>query len=490
MFYKNSIIKIVIISLLGINLTSCKKDFLEVVPKGVAIATKTSDYERLLNDPALNRVSLSSQIVMSDELAGYAPMYAVGSGIGTVTDQKAFEYEDDIYLATENATELTLLERQLYTYNKVINEVMESKEGNDAQKKALRAEALAGRAWVHFMLVNYYGKPYHAATAGTDLGIPLVTVADVTQTTFTRSSVQAAYDLIIADLAEAISDLPVQIISRYRMSRAAAEAILGKTYVYMHQFDKALPLLTSALTNLSGSGITIGLYDFNDVFGEGGAFYPINPFTGPNRFNLDTDKEVVYLKSFVNLYSYIMSGIPISPQTAALYANTDLRLNFFNSSPFPPTGVLYPSGMMRCYGRYNNMGVNVSDIHLLKAECESRTNNLAGAVTDLVAFRKTRMNKDVADEANIPADIASDKIALTKYILEERIREFATAGERWWDMRRLSVDEDYKSTVGMAHHVYDAAGNIVQSFPLKPERLKFRFPQYIMTANPDLDQNP
>lgn len=490
MFYYKNIIKIVAFVVLTIGFSSCKKDFLEVVPKGVAIATRTSDYERLLNDPNLTLLGKASQIVMSDELAAFMPLYTVGSGVVSISDQKAFEYQDDIYLSTENQSELTQLEKQLYTYNKVINEVMASKEGNDTQKKSLRAEALAGRAWVHFMLVNYYGKPYNATTASSDLGIPLVTVADVTQTTFTRSSVQAAYDLIIADLTEAIPNLPAQIISRNRMSKSAGEAILGKVYVNMQLFDKALPLFTSAIAKLSGASIAVGLYDFNGVFSTGGAFYPINPYTGPNRFNLATDKEVLYLKSFINIYSYFLSGIPVTPQTAALFSQADLRLNFFTTSPFPPTGTTYPNKMMRCYGRYSNMGINVPDIYMLKAECESRAGDLTNAVNDLVTFRKTRMQISVANAADVPANVASDKVALTKYILEERIREFATSGERWWDMRRLSVDDTYKSTVGMVHHLYDATGNIVKSYPLKPERLTFRFPQYIINANPGLQQNP
>jgi hypothetical protein len=258
----------------------------------------------------------------------------------------------------------------------------------------------------------------------------------------------------------------------------------------MQQFDKALPLLTSSVSNLSNASISVGLYDFNGVFSTGGAFYPSSPITGPNRFNLATDKEVLYLKTFLNVYSYIYSGIPVSKQTAELYTAADLRLNFFTASPFPPTGATYPNKMMRCYGRYNNMGINVPDIYLLKAECESRAGDLGNAINDLVTFRKTRMQNNVPNAADVPANIASDKVALTKYILEERIREYATSGERWWDMRRLSVDDTYKSTVGMVHHLYDAAGNVVKSYPLKPERLTFRFPQYIMNANPDMPQNP
>ncbi|MGJ1268818.1 RagB/SusD family nutrient uptake outer membrane protein [Sphingobacterium spiritivorum] len=469
---------------------SCRKDFLEVVPKGVAIATKTSDYELLLNDPNLILLLYSSHIVMSDELSGFAPSYIPQVGIGRVSDQKAFEYQDDIYLPSEDDSELSQLEVQLYTYNKVINEVMASKGGSDTQKKALRAEALAGRAWVHFMLVNYYGKPYNVATAASDPGIPLVLAADVTQTRFERLSVQAAYDQIIADLTEAIPDLSARIISRRRISQSAGEAILGKVYMNMQRFDKALPLFTSAISKLSTADIPVRLYDFNKAFSPGGAFVPVNPFTGPNRFDLDIDEEVVYLKLYVNLYSYILSGIPISPRTATLFTPADLRLNFYTKSLFPPTGQIFPLNMMRGYGRYNNMGINVPDIILLKAECESRTGDLLNAVNDLVGFRKTRMKDTAPNAANIPTDIASDKVALTKYILEERIREYATTGERWWDMRRLSVDETYKSTVNMVHHVYDAKGNIVQSFPLKPERLTFRYPQYILNANTNFQQNP
>ncbi|SUI98231.1 SusD family [Sphingobacterium spiritivorum] len=490
MLYIKNIIKIACLAVLIAGFVSCRKDFLEVVPKGVAIATKTSDYELLLNDPNLIALMYSSHVVMSDELSGFAPLYSPGVGIGSVSDQKAFEYQDDIYLPSENNSELSQLEIQLYTYNKVINEVMASKGGSDTQKKALRAEALAGRAWVHFMLVNYYGKPYNASTAVSDPGIPLVTVADVTQTRFERLSVQAAYDLIIADLTEAIPDLSARIISRRRISQSAGEAILGKVYMNMQRFDKALPLFTSAISKLSNSDIPVRLYDFNTAFGPGGAFVPINPFIGPNRFNLDIDEEVVYLKLYMNMYSYVLSGIPISPRTAALFGPADLRLNFYTKSLFPPTGQTFPLNMMRGYGRYNNMGINVSDMILLKAECESRTGQLENAVNDLVALRKTRMKSNVAGAENIPASVASDKVALTTYILEERIREFATGGERWWDMRRLSVDETYKSTVSMAHYVYDAAGNMVKSYPLKPERLTFRYPQYIMNANPGLEQNP
>ncbi len=489
MFYSlnNKKIATIFIALMA-GMLSCKKDFLEVVPKGVIVATKTSDYELMLNDKALNAAT-GSNIFMSDELAGYVPTYAFGVGFFKEVDQKAFEYQDDIYLTGDKETELKLLEHQLYTYNKVINEVMESEEGSDVLKKSLRAEALAGRAWVHLMMVNYYGKPYLASTATTDLGIPLMKVADVTQTVFTRATVQEAYDLIIADLTEAIPNLSTRIVSRHRMSRAAAEAILAKVYVYMHQFEKALPLLNASIEHFSGSGVPVDMYDYNVAFAPQGEFMPIDAAIGsPRRVRAAVDKEVVYLKEVpLNFYSFIFGGIVLNPQTGKLYNPADLRLKFLTKMTLQPLSFL-PADMYRSYGKYNNMGVNVPDIYLLKAECQSRTGDLVGAVEGLKAFRRKRMSNATA--ADIPANIASDQIALTKFILEERIREFCVTGDRWWDMRRLSVDEIYKSTVGMVHHVYDTGGNIVKSYPLKPARLTLRFPQFIMDSTPGWPQNP
>ena len=73
--------------------------------------------------------------------------------------------------------------------------------------KGSTPEAMAGRAWTYFLLINYYGKPYSAATAATDPGFPIIQVADVTTTTFTRASVQEVYDFIIKDLTTAIPNL-------------------------------------------------------------------------------------------------------------------------------------------------------------------------------------------------------------------------------------------------------------------------------------------
>lgn len=462
----------------------CKKDFLEINPKGVLIAEKTSDYDQLLNSNI--SVILQPQLVSGDELVGIAPYVA---GEMTPEFQKSFKWEDDVYLPDASQTEWTMLMRLMYQYNKVINEVMDSKGGSDAQKQSIRAEALACRAWCNFMMVNFYGKPYNEATAATDLAIPKLLAADVTQTKFTRATVKEIYELIISDLSNALPNLPTGLTNRIRMSRPAAEGLLGKVYVFMGQFDKALIQLNAAINDLPGASIPVGLYDYQKEFAPGGAFTPVSPVTGPSRGNLNIDQEVLYLRQTYNYFGFVFSSIVLSSRAVNLYLPGDYRRGFLTPNPFGDFTNVYPDGMLRAWGNgaFTNIGITIPDICLLRAECKSRGNDLPGAVADMEAFREKRMPES---EVAIPFTVATDKVALTKFILNERIREFPVQGYRWFDMRRLSVDPVYKSTVGTTHTIYDMNGTVTDTYSLRPERLTLRIPLYISNSNPDMTQNP
>ncbi len=104
----------------------------------------------------------------------------------------------------------------------------------------------------------------------------------------------------------------------------------------------------------------------------------------------------------------------------------------------------------------------------MRAECRARTNSLYGANSaeeDLLFLRQRRM------------PLASD----------ERLREYAFSGLRWFDMRRLSVDPLF-SSVTYVHTLYFADGTS-QDYPLRPERLTFKIPGRILRDNPDMTDN-
>jgi hypothetical protein len=447
---------------------SCKKSFLEIKPKGRVIATKTSDYDLLLNNLDLMNINADGHILMGDEVTVTEPQWSSA----LFREKELFKWNPDIYRADEDAKESAVPVKGLYIYNKIINEVMESTEGSELTKKSLQAEALAGRAWTNFLLVNFYGKPYSAATASTDPGFALLTKADINQEDHRRATVQQVYDLIVSDLTTAIPNfINVGVPHRMRMSKAAAQGLLAKVYVFMGKFSDALPLLNESISNLTQSLAPTLLLNYNTAF-------PGFP-TAPN------DQENVYGKIIFNNYTGTGNRLLwITPETRALYGATDVRLTKWIAA-----GTAYPNGLTlyRRSGSFSAyIGLRVPELYLLRAEVKARANDLPGAVADLLTLRQNRMP---AADAPVPPAVAADKLLLLQFIMEERIREFAVQGYRWFDMRRLSVDPLF-TTPSYKHRVYDATGAIKETFTLAPERFVFRIPPKILAENPNMQDNP
>lgn len=461
-------------------LFACKKSFLEVSPKGKLIAQKVVDYDQLLNNLSVLNIDANGEGPMGDEVAAVDPYFS-----GTdLRIQRLFRWEDIVYEPGQYADEMIVPMRNIYLYNKIINEVSGAIDGSEEQKKSIEAEARAGRAWTYFLLINYYGKPFQSATAANDPGFPIVTEADVTHNSFTRASVKEVYDFIIKDLTAAIPNLPTGIRHRLRMSKGAAEGLLGKVYLFMGESGKALPLLTAALTGLNSLGLPVRLYDYNTNFSSGGAFFPMM-FFGPNYPLPQANEEVLYLKQASLPWTLFDNMLVLTKEAADLFDPADMRLKFYSATAF--SGPAYPNGLMRkTMPAGVQYGVSLPDLYLLRAECKARLDDLAGAKSDLEILRKNRMP---STNAIVPDGIAAQKISLLKFIIDERIREFALLGYRWFDMRRLSVDPLFGAQ-SYTHKLYTAAGAVKDTYQMKPERLVMRFPQKVMDENPGMQNNP
>ncbi|HWV66221.1 RagB/SusD family nutrient uptake outer membrane protein [Chitinophaga sp.] len=478
---KKSINIVFLLLALASGIAGCQKSFLEVTPAGKIIAEKTNDYNLLLNSLTLGNQFMTHSQAMGDEMAAIEPYY---SGI-TLQQQRSFQWEDNIYEPNEDAPEITYPTKALYVYNVVINEVLNSTGGTAGEKEALQAEALAGRAWVYLQLVNTFAKPFNSATAATDPGFPIVKEANVTMNSFPRATVKEVYDFIVDDLKAAIPNLSPTPYHRFRMSRPAAEALLGKTYLFMGMYNEALEQLTAAMTDLAASTYPVRLYDYNITFGPGGQFLPVTIF-GPTLPNLYNNEESLYSRQTMGDWTTASNALPLSPATVALYGQSDLRRNFMSTIPYP-SGAAFPLGMARKAGPFSPIiGMVVPDIYLMRAEVKARLNDLPGAKADIEALRVKRMP---AADAPVPDAISTNKNTLVKFILEERIREFAGLGYRWFDMRRLSVDPDFKSTVNTKHIVYSATGEAQSTFTLRPERLTFKIPPKVLSQNPGMVDN-
>src|SRR6201991_3273715 len=101
------------------------------------------------------------------------------------------------------------------------------------------------------------------------------------------------------------------------MSKNAAEAFLGKVYMFMGNYTDALTQLNAAFTDFGNAQIPLALYNYNVTTLPGG----VNaPFTiGPKQPALGSNSEEAFSKELVERYSYIFNTILIGPETSSLY---------------------------------------------------------------------------------------------------------------------------------------------------------------------------
>lgn len=471
----------ILLSLVAIMIFSaCKKDFLEILPKGKLIATNTEDYELMMNNRSLfivvgdnNFYDAGANAVMGDEVVSLEPYFTSSN----LRFQRLFRFEDNIYNVDQNAVELEVPMQHIYIYNKIINEVMSSKGGSEEKKRSIRAEALIGRAWTYFYLINYYGNQYKETSASTDPGFPIIIENDLTATNFSRNTVKEVYNFILDDLTLALQDAPA-IVSRLRPSKLACEGLLGKVYTYMGKYDLALQHFNNALNDAASSSIKVEFQNYANLTHEP----PFGLLIENSRDNI----EVVYAKIISNGFWYRNNELLISSNTYSLFSKTDFRLmNYESSTVF---GDPYPVGFYRKVSPVSfQIGITMPDLIMLRAECLARLGQINDAVIDLEILRSKRI-KDI-NEVKVSDVAKGTKEDLLRYIFEERIREFATEGQRWQDMRRMVHDPIFGNT-SYVHYVYNANGTLKESFTMNPNRLTLKIPAKILLQNSTMNDNP
>lgn len=139
--------------------------------------------------------------------------------------------------------------------------VIEFKDKVDFQgKDALVAEAYFLRAYYNFELVKWFGPIPIKASGRFDVG---------DEQSLPRSPKNEVYALIENDLLTAIESLPLNAAQDGRATRGAAQALLGKAYVYQDKFEDASQVLEEVIN----SGQYQLVSDYNSIFehvGENG----------------------------------------------------------------------------------------------------------------------------------------------------------------------------------------------------------------------------
>ncbi|MEO6173840.1 MAG: RagB/SusD family nutrient uptake outer membrane protein [Flavobacterium circumlabens] len=434
--------KYILFFVAAIAVTSCD-DYLDITPVGRVIPQSLEDYRRVLTTgyatypehKSLTAVR-TDELQMdefADELNIFKDIY-IWKDVNPDRITSSFQYQD--------------LYTVIFYTNVLINEGSKKLQISD-ERNQLIGEAYSLRAMAYFDLINLFGKPYNPATAGSDKGIPLALEIDLEQV-FIPQSVEVIYNQIISDTKEAEKLLTVSTQTKglnYRFSKVALYSLESRVYLYQQQWqksqdaaDKALAI-NNVLVDLKATPVLATKYD---------------------------SKE-----SILALEDGYINGLKRTS-----YASTDL-LAAYNRT----TDLRFPVYFLASGSRFRiQKGANddqkcsfrTSELYLTKAETALKLNNIGDAKTTVLSFIKNRYTAAgyTQLETTVNAMNATD---LTNFILEERRREFAVEGHRWFDLRRTTQKE-------IIHTLNGDEYKLIQNDP----RYTIIFPANARLNNPNL----
>jgi hypothetical protein len=453
------------LSVLIISLTGCKK-YLDIIPKGKIIPQKTNDYRLLLDQisPRGNSngftQSFSNDVLLSDDM----DVNAFSASFYKASAQNVLMFAEHIYQDFESDPDWEALYNQIYVANLVINQVMDSEGGTIAEKNALLAEAKVHRAYAYLILVNLYGKQYTAATAAIDLGVPIRKNLDFEEK-LPRATVQEIYNYILQDLNDALGKLPVapQLNLNYRPVEAACNALLARVNLCMNNIPSALAYANSSLQLYNS------LIDYNAL--PAGQSFPGTLAEPPGLQN----KEVLLLKSPTSPDSFFYG----SGSLVSLYdQQNDLRFKakFASDAAF---GLNFGFICTGWSGKTPAKGPSTAEMLLIRAECYARTEEVNEAMADLNTLRRARFK--TGSHSTLTATSPAQALLLVK---QERRRELAFSGIRWFDIKRYNVIDN--DNISVTHLINGT------SYTLPPNSLRSVLPigrKYI-DLNQEIIQNP
>ncbi|WP_343615680.1 RagB/SusD family nutrient uptake outer membrane protein [Flavobacterium sp.] len=434
-------------------LNSCR-DYVEVEQVGNnRILKYTSDYRAIAN--AYNDISGSGGIyLLANADVEFPTTYQ--NSVSTIW-ANSYTWQDRIYDPSQGDSDYIGLYKAIYYSNVLLDGVMSSEKGTDAEKKEIYAEAFVHRAFAYLQLVNTYGPQFDPASANSEKAVPLLLKPELFSS-LERSTVGQIYDQIISDLKSALAN-DIQDTTPFNVlpSKKAVYALLARTYLYMGQYQLSLENAEKALQMQNG---LIDLKTFAT-----GYSYPV----------LIQNPEVIFSKTLLLTYN----RAPLSNDLLSSFGTNDLRYDYYTIAgnvAISPTYTGRGFGIAT-YSNTNgiNVGVSVPEMYLIAAECYARTGQTQKAVDYLNILRAKRFRANAAYQ--VSATTSTEALNL---VLTERQKEFIGRGFRWFDQRRLNLDPAFQKT-----YTRIFKGN---TFTLAPNSDGYVFPinQNYIDLNPEL----
>ncbi|SHM86468.1 SusD family protein [Chitinophaga jiangningensis] len=459
--------------------TSCNK-YLDVKPKGYTIPQFYEDYEKLMNNMSLIRLSAAYPDYLSDDVQVGDPtdVSKLASYSGLSDFKKAlYTFQPGaVFVPGSSDPFWETAYSHIYTYNVVINNILNVPDGTEQDRKQLKAEALFGRAYEYLTLVNAYANHYDAATAATDYGVPVVLTEDINQP-YKRGTVAEVYALIKSDMETALKDLPAKSTNIFHPTQSVGYSFLSRMHLYMGNYAEALTNAKAALA-LNNTLLDYKLYTTK----KGVTF---------GRVCLASDNSVRFPEAHLNAESiWVRYGNSSSSSlNAEVYVSADL-LNLFTKrlpdgavdqrralffcdgeSNFGVKPVYFPGRVL--YAPYNdpNFGLSNAEVYLIAAESEARAGDKQEAMKYLNALRNMRIK-------NNQALVAATNDEALEMVLEERRREMCFLGpNRLTDLKRLNRDARFAKTITHKR------GSEVYTLPANDQRYILPVPPKVLEFN-------
>ncbi|MBC7607045.1 MAG: RagB/SusD family nutrient uptake outer membrane protein [Burkholderiales bacterium] len=378
------------------------------------------------------------------------------SGGESATDVIGIQQIDDM-IHTSNNANLKNIWDWMFAGVQRANYILEFKDKTDfPNKNQVIGETRFLRAYYNFELVKWFG------------GIPLsgdkrFTVNDVTK--IPRSSVAEVYAAIESDLLFAVANLkPLDANTvKGRATKGAAQALLGKIYLYQNKFVNA----SNVFEELIASNSYTLVADYNSIFenqGENGpesvfevqytdaegagfgclqcsegnvavGFNGVRNYVGPIfdsgfSFNVPRQEVVDAFEAGDRRKSVaILDIVAWAAANNATYGIGYKHTGYFNRKYIARQGD-QNIGDQNLTNPNNYRSIRYADVLLMAAEANSR-----GGISDAKAREYLNQVRRRAFGDN-NHDITTSGAALTDFILAERRVELVGEGHRFFDLVR------------------------------------------------------
>ncbi|MEN5194193.1 RagB/SusD family nutrient uptake outer membrane protein [Sphingobacterium faecium] len=427
----------------GLVTTSCNK-YLDIQPVGTVVPTTEADFRALMFSGYKVYPEHKSYLnLRTDELL----LDEFSTDLSTLKDLYLWNDQNPDRNTQPMAWET--IYKSIFYANHIIAEA-KAKAGDSDGVKQIRAEAYLLRAYAHFELLNTYADNYNPATAATDRGVPISIKVDLEQL-FTPATVEKVYEQILVDMKEAsvllqVTDQETHV--KYRFSRRTYEAFEARLRLYRGEWELAAKAADRGLT------INANLENLSDTTSK-----------LPNDFE---SKEMIQAWEEVGK-SNVSSSTFISPALLAKYKEGDLRFVRYFETRWDDNIVSKKGGNNRFNVTFRN-----AELYLIKAEAAARLGQKEQAIASLTSLLKNRLTATAFATAQAKLATLSNAELIT-FILDERARELALEGLRWYDLKRTTRPE-------IVHNYQSQSYTLNENDP----RYVIRYPKEAISNNPDL----